>query len=355
MKKEDFPEIMVYGLYDPDTEELRYIGKTCRGWLRIRDHLSPKCAQDNSYKSRWLRTLFSVGKAPVVRVLLECTTDQQALDEEVRLIREARERGDRLTNITDGGEGFKGLTITPETSAKVGASLHTRWVNLSDDARAEELERIHRNLHTPETREKVRKSMIGVKMTLTPKLLASQEARRGKPISEETKAKISKANLGKSRGPIPAEVRARMSAAWTPEKREARSKKYMGRKASAETRAKQSASKKGRVLSPETREKISAAQRGVPRPYAANPSDETRAKLSRASKGRKASQETIEKRRASLRVYLDTHPPRIPTAEENAKRSASLKIAWAKRKADLLSKKASEQPGSVGQADVEVL
>lgn len=333
MKKSEYPEIMVYGLYDPDTGDLRYIGKTCRGWRRIREHLCISYAKDESHKSRWLRTLFSANKLPTVKVLLVCETNEQALDAEVTAIKDARDRGERLTNITDGGEGFSGLVVTPESSAKCGAALHKRWIGLSDDARAEELERIHRNLHSPETRAKISKKLRGRKQAPTPALLASYEARRGCPVSDETRAKLSKAHKGRVKGPISDEVKKHMSDAWTPEKREARSKKYTGRKLSEETIAKMTASRIGRPCSAETREKIAAAQRGVPRPYAANPSEETRKKISAAHKGKKIPRDLVDRRAASLREYYKTHPVRVPSEEELKKRSISMAASWALRKA----------------------
>lgn len=124
----------------------------------------------------------------------------------------------------------------------------------------------------------------------------------------------------------------------------------------AETRAKISASVSkvliGRPCSPETRERIAAAQRGAKR--GPNPEHsarlkggkraaEHRAKIGAAHVGRKDSPEVCARRAASNRGRIVSPTTRLllsmshkghkPSEEANAKRSASLKLAWAKRKA----------------------
>jgi len=94
--------------------------------------------------------------------------------------------------------------------------------------------------------------------------------------SDESKAKLSAANKGKTKGvPKSAEHRAKISAAnkGVPKSAEQRAK-MSARVVTAETRAKMSAWQIGRVLPAETRAKLSA------RVY----SDETKAKMSASQK-----------------------------------------------------------------------
>lgn len=85
--------------------------------------------------------------------------------------------------------------------------------------------------------------------TLTP-----TEHRKGKPLSEEHKAKISKANTGLKRPPISEETRRKRIQALT------------GRPVSEETRQKISKANTGRKQTEEAKKKMSLAHSGKPRP-----------------------------------------------------------------------------------------
>jgi group I intron endonuclease len=146
-------------------------------------------------------------------------------------------------------------------------------------------------------------------------------------------ARVAGSCLGTRRSP---EVRAKISLRH-------RGNKYsLGRKLSAY--AKQmiglaNRRRKGFKRSPEAVLKTASAHRGMKR------SDVTRARISAKAKLRKYSAETIEKRAAKLRG-LKLSPDRVahllgnrfaagrkPTPDESARRSASLKAAWAAKKA----------------------
>ena len=58
---------MIYGLVDPRTEEVRYIGKTVHGMTRIYEHLRPSAMRtENTHKSKWLTQLSCLGLVPEV-------------------------------------------------------------------------------------------------------------------------------------------------------------------------------------------------------------------------------------------------------------------------------------------------
>ncbi len=92
---------------------------------------------------------------------------------------------------------------------------------------------------------------------------------RGRKLSEEHKAKISKAHKGKK---LSEETRAKIS------------KVHKGKKLSEETRAKLSEANKGKKLSEETRAKMSEAHKGK------KLSEETRAKIGEARKDKSIEQ-----------------------------------------------------------------
>lgn len=98
---------IIYGLIDGDTLELRYVGQTCCPKKRLRQHSE---ARHNPHLNNWLRT------ADISMITLE--RDPADLDAtETRWIRELREQGARLLNLSPGGNGQ-----SPETCAKISAS-----------------------------------------------------------------------------------------------------------------------------------------------------------------------------------------------------------------------------------------
>jgi hypothetical protein len=91
--------VEIYGLYCPDTDELRYVGKANNAKKRLKVHLQervqarPVC--------RWIAKLVEQGKAPVMRVL-EVVPPSQWEEAERRLIAKYRETH-KLLNVADGG------------------------------------------------------------------------------------------------------------------------------------------------------------------------------------------------------------------------------------------------------------
>jgi len=137
--------------------------------------------------------------------------------------------------------------------------------------------------------------------------------------SEETRARISAANMGKKLGSHHSdETRAKMSAAKTGNKNflghhhseetkrkisaaKTGNKAWLGRHHSEETRTKISAAHLGKKLSPETCAKIGAAKMGNKNLLGYHHSEETREKLSKINAGKKLSSETRGKISAASR------------------------------------------------------
>ena len=134
-------EHLIYGLVDPRTEELRYIGQTMKTLKkRLSQHLAEIKTKKNSLKLGWLRELSKLGCQPDIVVLdeydaVEPTKEQTKnwLDtNEVLAIDFYREAGCRLTNMTDGGEGTRlfgpangtwGKPVSDERKKKISESL----------------------------------------------------------------------------------------------------------------------------------------------------------------------------------------------------------------------------------------
>ena len=63
--------------------------------------------------SYWNNIIAKYGK-PTVKILAKWATEQEALQHEISLIKEYREQGLELCNLTDGGEGTSGYKATPD-------------------------------------------------------------------------------------------------------------------------------------------------------------------------------------------------------------------------------------------------
>jgi hypothetical protein len=59
---------LVYGLVDPRTGEVRYVGKSSSGLARPKEHAS-RVWRENNYKASWIRGLLSAGLLYEVRIL----------------------------------------------------------------------------------------------------------------------------------------------------------------------------------------------------------------------------------------------------------------------------------------------
>jgi len=176
-------------------------------------------------------------------IIIECNlTEIGSLAIERRLIRwYGRKDNDTgiLRNLTDGGEGTSGKTISEETRTKMSAGIRGK------------------------TRSEEQRTNIS-------------NSKKGKTASEETRAKMSAAHKGKIRSE---EHCFNLSAA---------KKGKPGKPHTEETRAKMSASQKGRPGKPhteETRAKMSAAKKGKTSPNKEKTlTEEHRAKISAAKK-----------------------------------------------------------------------
>jgi hypothetical protein len=91
----------IYGLKDPITNEIRYVGKADNPKKRYSEHLKDKTS--NSHKSRWIEGLQKIGERPIL-VIIEEVNQNNWKEKEIEWISYGK-RNWKLTNITDGGEG----------------------------------------------------------------------------------------------------------------------------------------------------------------------------------------------------------------------------------------------------------
>jgi hypothetical protein len=144
-------KFIIYGLIDPITGHLRYVGKSCSGLKRPQQHTAPSRTDGRTYKECWIRGLRTQGLRPAIVVLQE--TDREILSgAEVFWIAYFRAMGCPLTNLTDGGDGCSGWRASAETKHRMSraspkrlsvkteneiANLYTRGVSVRATARAQ--------------------------------------------------------------------------------------------------------------------------------------------------------------------------------------------------------------------------
>jgi hypothetical protein len=115
----------IYGLVDPRTSEVRYVGKTAgcphgRWKIHMRDKM-------DLYKVRWINTLKTIGLQPDLLIIEYGDWSRDELNaRECWWIEHGRRWGWDLTNGTRGGDGL--VDPSPETLAKMSASRRARPV-----------------------------------------------------------------------------------------------------------------------------------------------------------------------------------------------------------------------------------
>ena len=122
--------VYLYELLDPSNFEIRYVGKTLDPKTRYRKHLTQK---NNSYKNKWLKSIHP--NKPIMRIIDFCK-DSEGNSREISVVKQYREKGIRLTNLTKGGDGgntFEGRKHTEEAKRKISkANSGTTRYDLAD-------------------------------------------------------------------------------------------------------------------------------------------------------------------------------------------------------------------------------
>ncbi|MGI4812133.1 MAG: hypothetical protein ACRYG5_09880 [Janthinobacterium lividum] len=108
--------VYIYALIDPETDLIRYIGKSVRPMDRLTNHMNER---SNCHRSHWLQALKSKGLRPDLAILERIGGAWPWQHSETYWIAYARRHGWPLTNNTEGGDGVTGLPA--ETRARMAA------------------------------------------------------------------------------------------------------------------------------------------------------------------------------------------------------------------------------------------
>lgn len=204
-------DIKIYSLIDPVTDEIRYIGQTCRTLnRRLNNHL---WCDHNKYKTEWLNSLRKKGMRPIIKLIEKCNKDER-FEREKYWINFYGKLYNLLNFTEDGSVGYK--------------KEHNMEIMLS--------------------------KIKGSKITDEHKKAIS-EANKGRQMSEKTRQKIRLANIGRKAS---AETRLKLSISHlgqirSKEATERARLKQIGQKRTDETKKNISDSLKGRSISKEHR------------------------------------------------------------------------------------------------------
>lgn len=152
-------QFLVYGLRDPRTQAIRYIGRSSSGLTRPKQHwLASRNNKSRRHSVCWLRELAEHGLRCEIVVLQTCTSVAEASEAERFWIVLGRSAG-TLTNHTDGGEGRtdnKGKPLSLEHRANISAARKASPAVKAAGRRAAEMMR--GKPRSPATIEKLRRA-----------------------------------------------------------------------------------------------------------------------------------------------------------------------------------------------------
>jgi hypothetical protein len=115
-------EIRIYALIDPQTNEVRYVGKTKRALrIRLRAHINDN-PKHNTHKFNWIKKLKSQGFEPII-IELEVCNENNWIEREKYWIRQYC----NLTNMTTGGEGCNYFKLA--TNELISKKVKKAWEN----------------------------------------------------------------------------------------------------------------------------------------------------------------------------------------------------------------------------------
>jgi hypothetical protein len=217
----------IYVLIDPETNEIRYVGKSDNPRKRLDGHVYSN-KDSNRHKLNWVRKLARNKLKPVMQVIEE-TPYELWKERECYWIAYYRAQGCILLNVAEGGGGG-GYPHTEEHNRKIGDFFRNKP-------------------QAPEHVEKRASQHRGMKRP-PESVERSASKHRGKSPSAQTPERRSASTKGKKRTPFTEEHKRHISEATK------------HRKHSPEANAKRSATQKDRARPPEAVAKSAATRRG---------------------------------------------------------------------------------------------
>ena len=175
----------IYGLADPETPVVRYVGKTNDPCARLRNHLSDARKGGRNHRARWLAKILREGGMPRV-IICEVGFGVGAAEAERKWIAHYRRLGNPLVNSSDGGDGSPGYVHSPEVREKIRKNLLDRPAP-SADTRAKISRANKGKRRSLTTRVKMSVAQRGLKKALTDngRRRLQESAQRSRTIAGE--------------------------------------------------------------------------------------------------------------------------------------------------------------------------
>jgi len=169
--------VFIYGLVDPETMQIRYIGKTVNPEQRLASHCHEKSA---CHRSHWIQSLKAKGLKPSIVCIEEIRGDWPWQESERFWIALATRSGWPITNNTSGGDGV------PDLPKEARERISSAWIGRRHSAESKKLIGIASSLrkHSVETREKMSNAHSGRDITWGDKLSASLRKLSDDDVSE---------------------------------------------------------------------------------------------------------------------------------------------------------------------------
>ena len=187
----------IYGLKNPITNQLFYIGKGKKSNNRHKDHLTERRGKENKLRWKEICNIRQKGLEPVIEILIDNMSDEkEAYNTETKLIKKYGKRIDGsgiLTNILDDARppSWKGRKKSAEHRANLSKSHQGKI--LSNETKRKIIETKKKNgtlksgmegkTHSNESRLKISQSKTNVPMSIDSSIKKSLKL-KGKPWSE---------------------------------------------------------------------------------------------------------------------------------------------------------------------------
>lgn len=170
--------VYIYGLKDPESQEIRYVGKTKHLKARFWRHLH---SDEKTHKGCWINCLKRKNLFPILEILEHCL-ESEWVEREKFWIKHYKDLGNALTNATEGGEG-----VTKPPGSKLSIEHRQAISNGRKGIKFTEEHKINIGLAQ---KGRTASEETKIKMSLNSGV-------KGKPRSEETRLKISQAQKGR--------------------------------------------------------------------------------------------------------------------------------------------------------------
>ena len=170
----------IYGLKNPITNQLFYIGKGKKSNNRHKDHLTERRGKENKLRWREICNIRQKGLEPVIEILIDNMSDEkEAYNTETKLINDARppswkgrkKSAEHRANLS---KSHQGKILSNETKRKI---IETKKKNGTLKSGMEG------KTHSHESRLKISQSKTNVPMSIDSSIKKSLKL-KGKPWSE---------------------------------------------------------------------------------------------------------------------------------------------------------------------------